>query len=307
MAEESKAAVLGAVFANVAIAVSKFIVAGITRSSSMLSEAIHSTVDTGDGLLLLLGQHRSKKRPDEKHPYGYGPELYFWTFVVAVLIFGVGGGMSIYEGILHILHPEPLMNPVWNYVVLGLSFVFESCSLSLALRKLRKDQEREDRSLREIIFTTKDPQVVAVFFEDSAALLGLVVAFLGVFFSHQLRIPQLDGVASIIIGLLLATVALLLARKAKDLLVGEAADPRTQQRIREVVESDPAVERMGPSLTMQLGPDEVLLNMQVDFRDELSGQELEQAIDRLEKKIRDAKPEVRRIFIELQSLTPSRA
>lgn len=307
MAGESKVAVVGAVLANVAIAISKFIVAGITGSSSMLSEAIHSTVDTGDGLLLLLGQHRSKKPPDDKHPYGYGLELYFWTFVVALIIFGLGGGMSIYEGILHIRQPEPLADPTWNYIVLGIAFVFESISMSIASRQLFVQRRRERRSLWRIIRTTKDPQVVAVFLEDSAALMGLVVAFLGVFLSHRLGLPQLDGVASILIGLLLCSVALLLAREAKGLMVGEAADPRTQRRIRELVEGDPAVERMGPALTLQLSPEEVLLNLQVDFQDELSGRELEQAIERLERKIRAEKPEVRRIFIELKSLTPGHA
>jgi cation diffusion facilitator family transporter len=301
--EESKTAVIGAVAANACIAVAKFIVAGITGSSAMLSEAIHSVVDTGDGLLLLLGQSRSKRPADKNHPYGHGQELYFWSFMVAVVVFAVGGGMSIYEGIHHLLEPEPLRDPSWNYVVLGISALFESISWALGMRQLRS--ERHGRSLWRTMRETKDPRAVAVVLEDSAALMGLVIAGGGIFFSHMLEKPALDGIASIAIGGLLATVAVVLARETKGLLLGEAADPRTLQHIKELVGQEPSVVRVGRALTMHLGPQEVLLNLEVDFRDALTAGELERVIDTLKRRIRDARPEIRHIFIELETLAPA--
>lgn len=298
---ESKKAIYAAIAANLAIAVSKFTAAAFTGSSAMISEGVHSVVDTGNGGLLLLGVRRSKKPPDEMHPFGYGKELYFWTLIVAILIFAAGGGISIYEGILHLLHPAPLGDPTWNYVVLGAAMVFEGAALLYAYRQFRKTAGQQP--LFSAIHASKDPTNFTVLFEDAAALLGLVAAFLGVYFGHRLQNPYLDGAASVAIGLILAATAVLLAYESKGLLVGEGADPAVLRQIRHLAEADPAVERIRSPLTMHFGPDTVLLTMDVQFRQGLSGIEVEQAVDRMEKSIRDSHPSIRRIFIEAESIT----
>ena len=222
---ESKLAIYGAIAANVAIAATKFVVAGITGSSAMLSEGIHSAVDTCNGVLLLVGTWRSELPASDEHPFGHGKELYFWSLIVAVLIFGLGGGVSFYEGIQHIRHPEPMQDPTWNYVVLGLAMLFEGASFLVALRQFRAQSRGAPfwRALEQ----SKDPTTYTVLAEDSAALLGLVVAALGIYFSHRLDMPALDGAASVVIGLLLAGVAVLLIRESRGLLIGEGgARPR---------------------------------------------------------------------------------
>lgn len=300
MASEKPLAIYGAMGANLLIAITKFVAAAITGSSAMLSEGIHSVVDTGNQLLLLLGIRRSKRPADEGHPFGHGKELYFWSLIVAVVLFGLGGGMSIYEGITHILHPNPLEDPTWNYAVLGLAFVFESVSWVIALKALRPQTAGE--GLWKGLRTSKDPAIVTVFFEDSAALAGLILAFLGVFLGHQLDSPLADGVASIAIGLLLAAVAAFLVRESRGLLLGESADPQTVESIRRIVEADPGVAGSKPPLTMHLGPEEVLLNLELDFRPEISPAGITEAINRLEREIHRQHPEIRRIFIEARSL-----
>ncbi|MFL6195656.1 MAG: cation diffusion facilitator family transporter [Thermoanaerobaculia bacterium] len=300
MASEKPLAIYGAMGANLLIAVTKFVAAGITGSSAMLSEGIHSLVDTGNQLLLLLGIKRSKRPPDAGHPFGHGKELYFWSLIVAVVLFGVGGGMSIYEGITHILHPNPLEDPTWNYAVLGLAFLFEGVSWVIALKALRP--QLGGKGLWKGLRTSKDPSIVTVFFEDSAALAGLVLAFLGVFLGHLLESPVADGVASIAIGLLLAAVAAFLVRESRGLLLGESADPRTVEGIRRIVAADPAVAGSKPPLTMHLGPEEVLLNLELDFRPEISPAGITEAINRLEREIHRQHPEIKRIFIEARSL-----
>jgi cation diffusion facilitator family transporter len=219
---ESRLVVYGALAGNLAIAATKFVVAGITGSSAMLSEAIHSTVDTGNSLLLLVGMARSKRAPDVDHPFGYGKELYFWSLIVAVLIFGVGGGISAYEGVLHMLHPEPMQDPTWNYTVLGAAAVFEGLSFSIALHAVL--QQKGDKPLWQALHDSKDPTTFTVVAEDSAALLGLAIAALGVFCSHWLDMPVLDGAASVLIGVLLAAVATLLIHESRGLLIGEGVD-----------------------------------------------------------------------------------
>jgi cation diffusion facilitator family transporter len=296
----SKRAIFAAIGGNLAIAVTKFVAAAFSDSSAMLSEGIHSLVDTGNGLLLLLGIRLSQRPADARHPFGHGKELYFWTLIVAILIFAVGGGMSMYEGITHISHPNPLTNPLWNYVVLGLAMVFEGYSWSVALREFRVAQREQE--LWRAVHTSKDPTIFTVLFEDSAALLGLVVALVGVYLGHRLQNPYLDGAASIAIGVILAAVAVLLAYESKGLLVGESASAQAVASIRRVTESDPAVERVGPLLTMHLGPHEVLLNIEIQFRQSLSAAEMEAAIDRVESVIRGQHPDVKRIFIEAESL-----
>ena len=303
---ERPLAVYGAMGANLLIAVTKFAAAGFSGSSAMLSEGIHSMVDTGNQLLLLLGMKRSRRPADDDHPFGYGKELYFWSLIVAIVLFGLGGGMSVYEGITHLLHPHPLKDPKWNYVVLGASFFFEGISWIIAVKQLRP-AFRED-GLWKGLRSSKDPSIVTVFFEDSAALVGLVVAFLGVFIGHRLGSPLADGIASIVIGVVLAVVAVFLVYESRGLLLGETADPAVVEDIRRLARSLPGVAEVGRPLTMHLGPDEVLLNLEIDFRPNLAPDQISEEVDRLEREIRERHPEMRRIFIEAKALrgTPTK-
>jgi len=296
----SKKAVYAAIGGNLAISVTKFAAAFITGSSAMLSEAIHSLVDTGNGLLLLLGIRLSKRPPDAGHPFGYGKELYFWTMVVAILIFAGGGGVSIYEGVVHILHPNPLDDPTVAYIVLVLAAVFEGFAWSVAFREFRA--LNPGMPIWPAIQASKDPTTFTVLFEDTAALLGLLVAFLGLFFGHLLNNPYLDGAASVIIGIILTVVAALLAYESKGLLVGEGVDKQTAARIRALAEADPAVEQMTRALTMYFGPHDILLALDLQFRKELSAADVEATVDRLEASIRAAYPDITHIFIEAESL-----
>ena len=248
MASESRIAIFAAIAGNVAIAITKLIAAYFTGSAAMLSEGIHSLVDTGNGGLLLLGIRMSRKPADANHPFGRGKELYFWSLVVAILIFALGGGMSVYEGVTHMLHHQPPSDPTWNYVVLGFAFVFEGGSSFFALRAFRKEMSGQGvfRTIRD----SKDPTTFTVLFEDTAALLGLIVAFLGIFLGHWFHNPYLDGVASIIIGLILAVVAGFLAYESKGLLIGEGVDQKTLASIRELAGADESVAEVRKSLTM---------------------------------------------------------
>lgn len=304
MSSESKKTIFAATAANLAIAITKFIAAFITGSSAMMSEGFHSTVDTANELLLLLGIHRSQKPPDENHPFGYGQELYFWAFIVAIGIFAVGGGMSIYEGITHLLNPHPLEDPMWNYIVLGVAIVLEGYSWTVALKGFLP--YKGEQSFWQAVRTSKDPTVFTVLFEDSAAILGLIVAFLGVFFGHLFNNPYLDGIASIVIGLILTAVALLLAYESRGLLLGESAQSDIVKSIRAIVENDPAVEKVARLLTMQLGRNEVLLNLEINFRKCMSVEEVASAVERIETAICKQHPDVKQIFIEAKSLTEKR-
>jgi cation diffusion facilitator family transporter len=302
---ESKTAIYAAIAGNFAIAVTKFSAAAFTGSSAMIAEGIHSVVDTGNGGLLLLGLDRGKKPPDTMHPFGYGKELYFWTLIVAMLIFGVGGGVSIYEGILHVLHPSPLEDPTWNYVVLGIAMIFEGVVFTIAWKQFQA--VKGEQSTWQAIRTSKDPSLYTVLFEDSAALLGLIAAAVGIFAAHHFNNPRLDGVASIVIGLILASVALIIAYESKGLLVGEGADSKTLRSIRAIAQADPAVAALKRLLTMHFGPDVVLLTMDVQFRSGLSASEVNAAVDRLEKHIGAKHPEISQIFIEAKSISERRA
>jgi cation diffusion facilitator family transporter len=293
--------VYGAIAANLVIAATKFVAALWTGSSAMLSEGIHSVVDTGNQVLLLLGIHRSQTPPDDTHPFGYGKELYFWSLVVAILLFGVGGGMAVYEGITHLLHPSPLEDPTTNYIVLSLAFVAEGISLSIALKEIWAT--KGTRSLWQAVHTSKNPAVFVVLFEDSAALAGLVIAFCGVFFGHLLHAPALDGIASLVIGSILALVAVFLAYESKGLLLGESAAPEIVQSVQRLATGDPAVEQIQRPLTMHFGPRDVLLTMVIQFRRGLSGAEQVAAVDRLEKAIRAEHPSIKRIFIEAEAFS----
>ncbi|MEG3439713.1 cation diffusion facilitator family transporter [Pannus brasiliensis CCIBt3594] len=302
MAEgSSHKTIFAAIAANLAIAITKFIAATMTGSSAMLSEGIHSVVDTSNELVLLYGIHRGQRPPDTEHPFGHGRELYFWTLIVAILIFAIGGGMSIYEGITHLIRPSPIENPTWNYIVLGLAFVFEGFSWTVALREFIPSVG--DRSLWQAVRASKDPTIFTVLFEDSAALLGLIVAFLGIFLGHSLENPWFDGGASIIIGSILILVAIILARESKSLLVGEGVDAATARHLRSLVLADPSVDNVLRLLTLYFSPHEILLNIEIQFRRNLTIEEVVQAIDRIEFIIQRHYPDIRDIFVEAESLT----
>ncbi len=300
MASGSTTAVYAAIVGNTAIAIAKFLAAGVTGSSAMLSEGIHSLVDTGNGGLLLLGIRRSKKPPDALHPFGHGKELYFWTLVVAFLIFGVGGGVSAYEGIRHLMNPRPLEDPTWSYVVLAIAAVFESIVLWIALRAFRRI--KGTRSTWEEIRTTKNPTTFVVLFEDTAALTGLLVAFAGIYLGHRFDNPYFDGAASLLIGVILMGVAGFLGFESKGLLIGEGAGAETLHSIRTLAEADPAVREVKNLLTMYFGPDTVLLTMEVGFAAGLPAPERTATVARLEERIRNLHPAIKHVFIEARSL-----
>jgi cation diffusion facilitator family transporter len=296
----SKRVIFAAIAGNLVIAAAKFVAAAVTGSSAMLSEGVHSLVDTGNGLLLLYGIRQSQKPPDVAHPFGRGKELYFWTLIVAVLVFAIGGGMSVYEGIDRLLHPKPLKAPTWNYAVLGFALIFEGLAWTIAYREFRK--VKGELGYWAAVRISKDPTTFTVLFEDSAAIVGLVAAFLGISLSHALELPQLDAAASIVIGIILAAVAVFLAYESLGLLIGEALDPLTLARIRTLTETDPAVARLVRALSMHFGPNEVLLTMEIQFQPELSARAVVSAIERLDQAIRSRHPEVRHIFLEAQSI-----
>jgi cation diffusion facilitator family transporter len=300
---ESKGAVIAAVIANLIIAIIKFVAAFITGSSAMISEGIHSLVDTGNGGLLLLGLNRAKRPADEGHPFGHGKAIYFWSLVVAVSIFGIGGGMSLYEGISHIRHVAPEAvhaDPTANYIVLAIALLVEGWSFSVAIKQFWK--AKGSRSPWQFIKDSKDPSLYTVVLEDSAAMLGLIFAFLGVFFGHLFENPYLDGAASVAIGLLLMAVAFVLAFETKGLLLGEGVDAATLADIRRRVESDEAVDRAGDILTMYMGPHELLVNLGVQFKTDIGAKRMHDAIRRIEADLSGAYPECTRVYIEAESL-----
>lgn len=292
---ESRPAIIAALIGNLLIAITKGIAAAITGSSAMLSESVHSLVDTGNEVLLLYGQHRSSRPPDEIHPFGYGRELYFWCFVVALLIFALGAGISIYEGVVHIRHPEAITKPIINFIVLGLAFIFEGVSWFVAWRGFQR--VRGDGSFWHVIRNSKDPTSFMVLFEDSAALIGIVIAAVGTALAVELDAPWIDGTASILIGLVLAAVAIVLARESKNLLIGERADPELQKAIREAADREECVRSVSRVLTTHMAPDQVIASMDVEFDDELTIPDVEKLIARIEGGLRDRHPELSRVFI----------
>ena len=298
-ASTSKNVIFAALAGNLAIAVTKFGAALFTGSAAMMSEAIHSSVDTGNQIILLIGLRRAARPASENHPFGHGLQLYFFTFVVAVLIFGVGAVISITHGIERIRSPEPIKNPWVNYVVLGLSVLFEGASWLVALKAFNK--EREGRPFLGVIRSSKDPTVFTVLFEDTAALAGLVVALVGVMCSQLLNLPVLDGVASVVIGLILAVTAGFLAFESQSLLTGEAADPSTREGINAIARAEPGVIGLNDARTMHFGPNEILVCLSLDFRNDLTAAEVEDTVARLEHRIRAAYPQAGRIYVEAQS------
>jgi len=301
MAGESRRAVIAALAGNLAIAVTKFIAAALTKSSAMLAEAIHSLVDTGNGGLLLMGVEKSKEPPDPEHPFGHGRELYFWALIVGILIFGIGGGMSILEGVLHILNPHPAEDLWWNYATLAIAAIFEGTSWLYGWKAFRA--ERRNRGIVETIHVSKDPTSFSVLLEDSAALIGLLFAFSGIFFAHLLDNPALDGIASIVIGLLLCLVAIVMVYESKGLLIGEGVDKQTLQKLRALIEQDPSVEHLNRLLTLYLGPSDILLTIELRFRESGSSLDVRRAVERLTKKIQECNPAFRRIFFGAETLS----
>ena len=295
----SKKVIYAAMIGNGLIAVTKFVAASITGSSAMLSEGIHSVVDTGNQVLLLYGMRRARKPADEEHPFGYGTELYFWAFVVAIMIFAVGAGVSIYEGISKIRHPHEITSQMINYVVLGLAMIFEAFAWWIAFKEF--EAKRGKRGLFEEVRRSKDPTVFTVLFEDTAAMLGLIVAFIGIALVQYTGTLWLDGAASVVIGLILASTAAMLAYETKGLLIGEAAAPELVEGLREIIADIKAIDNLNEIRTMHQGPDDVLAAISLDFRDDLPAGSVEETIYRIEMAIKTRFPEVKQVFIEVQS------
>jgi cation diffusion facilitator family transporter len=298
---ESIASVIAAIVGNLTIAVTKFTAFTFTGSSAMLSEGIHSLVDTGNGALMLWGVHKSRKPPDEKHPFGHGRELYFWSLIVAVSIFAVGGGISVYEGILHIQTPSPMESPIWSYATLATAFVFEGITWIFGWKAFART--RKDKTILEAIRASKDPTNFTVLLEDTTALAGLVVAFLGVFLSSQFGFVIFDGIASVIIGLLLCSAALFLGYETKSLLIGEAVDEETINGIRKIAELETGVERAKSIRTIYLGPDNVALTLELQFAIDVDACELRTAIRQIERKVKKKFPEISEVYYEAESLS----
>ena len=291
----SNIVVIAALLANLGIAVAKFVAASITGSSSMLTEGFHSVVDSFNQLLLLYGQHRGRRPPDHAHPFGYGRELYFWSFVVAILIFGVGSGVSIYEGWMHWKDPEELRNPLVNYIVLGVAFALEGGSWFLAVREF--SAANRGRGWWAAVRQSKDPAGFIVLFEDSAALAGLLVAGVGVWASHAWGDSRIDGLASIVIGLILGVVAALLAREAKGLLIGEAADPAVVAQVRAIVAARPEITAVNHVRTLHTAPQSIFVAISADFRDTLTMGDAETLIEEIETELKAAEPRLSSIYI----------
>ena len=299
MAGSSKKIIYAALIGNSLIAITKFIAASITNSSAMLSEGIHSLVDTGNQVLLLYGMKRAQRPADDLFPFGHGKEVYFWSFVVAILIFAVGAGVSLYEGIHRILHPAETSDPLINYIVLGLAIIFEGAAWLMALKAFRS--EKGNQSYIEAVQRAKDPSIFVVLFEDSAALLGLFVALLAVMLGQVTGNLYFDGIASVIIGCILAGTAIWLAYETKSLLIGERANSSVIKGIRELIEPCPEVKKINELLSMHMGPDFVLLNLSLDFVDDLSVTQLEKIVADLDGRIKAQHPVVKRIFIEAEA------
>lgn len=299
MSDSNKVVVYAALLGNLAIAVVKFVAAYITNSSAMLSEAVHSVVDTLNEILLLHGMKKSQKPANAKHPFGYGRELYFWAFIVALMVFALGAIVSVYQGVLHILHPEEMKNPLVNYIVLGFAILCEGTSWFVALKAFKKTKGR--LGYFEAFRRSKDPTTFTVLFEDSAALIGLFIALLGIFLAHQLDMPVLDGVASILIGVVLAVSAFLLARETKGLLLGETADPQLRHNVLQIAQDDVAVQSANGVLTEQIGAHQVIASLSLEFKDNLTSDDIELCVNRIEARIRQIHPEIVALFVKPQT------
>ncbi len=299
MASASKKVIYAALIGNTLIAITKFAASWVTGSSAMLAEGIHSLVDTGNQGLLLYGLHKAKRPPDERYPFGYGKEIYFWSFAVAVLVFAFGAGVSLYEGVLHILEPQPVFNPMVNYIVLGLALVFEGGAWYMAFKEFTK--VKGTFSYFQAVQRGKDPTIFMVLFEDTAAVLGLVVAFIGIWLGQVTGIPYFDGIATIIIGCILGAIAVWLAHETKGLLIGESANQEVVQSIREMAKQLPEVVHVNEVLTMHMGPEFILVNLSVEFRVGVSSDDVERCVATLDKDIKIRHPLVKRVFVEAEA------
>jgi len=300
MSSGSKKVIVAALIGNLLISITKFFAAAMTGSSAMMSEGIHSLVDTGNQILLLHGLKKAEKPADDNFPFGHGKEVYFWSFIVAILLFSLGGGISIYEGVRHVLHPEPIENPSINYIVLLLALIFEGLAWSFALREFIRAKGKW--GYIEAVKRTKDPSVFVVLFEDSAAMLGLIVAFVGIALTQYTGILYFDGIASIIIGFILLGTATWLAYETKGLLIGESANNHIVKDIRGLLTSSERIDHVNEILTMHMGPDYILVNLSVDFEDSMTLEEVEDTISSFDQKIKELYPQVKRIFIEAEKI-----
>ncbi len=299
MSDSNKIVVYAALFGNLAIALVKFVAAYITNSSAMLSEAIHSVVDTLNEILLLYGMKKSQQPANYQHPFGYGRELYFWAFIVSLMVFALGAVVSIYQGIQHIRQPEEMLSPFINYIVLAFAIVCEGASWLVALKSFKKTKGK--LGYFEAFRRSKDPTTFTVLFEDSAALIGLFIALIGIFLAHQLNMPILDGVASILIGVVLAISALLLGRETKGLLLGETADPQLRNNVLTIAQQDPSVLSANGVLTEQMGAHQVIASLSLEFKDHLTSDDIEVCVNRIESKIKKIHPEIVALFIKPQT------
>ena len=298
-ASSTRRVVYVALAGNLLVTATKLGAALWTGSSAMLSEAVHSFVDTGNELLLLYGMHRAGRQADAEHPIGYGRELYFWSFIVALQVFALGAGVSIYEGILHMRHAEPIVDPSVNYIVLGLAFIFDGASWWVSLRQFRA--AKGSMGYYEAFRSSKDPPSFMVLFEDTADLIGIVLAALGTYAASSFKLPVLDGVASILIGVMLAATASLIARESKSLLIGERADRRLSDSILRIAEAASPLSRANGVLTVQLAPDQVLAGLSLQFPPDLRATQIEESVIDIERQIRASHPEVVTLFIKPQT------
>jgi cation diffusion facilitator family transporter len=294
--QKSYLSIYSALVANLLIAITKFIAGAISNSSAMISEGIHSLVDTVNELLLLWGIRQSNRPADATRPFGNGRELFFWSFIVSMLIFGLGGGISIYQGVIHMLHPEPLQDPFWNYIVLAASIVFEGISFIIAAKAFNK--LRNGQSWWRAIVDSKDPADFLVLFEDGAAVIGLFIVVACVWIGHRYQLPWMDGLASLLVGVLLVAISLVLARESRSLLMGEGVTKKTRQRITEITESDIATEKLLRLFSIYLGPRDILLIMDVQFKASLKMPEIHEAIDRIRMAIEKELPKVKYLIVQ---------
>ena len=300
MASSNKS-IYSALAANLLIAITKFVAGAFSNSAAMISEGIHSLVDTVNQVLLLFGLKRSRKPADAMRPFGYGRELYFYSFIVSILIFGLGGGISIYQGIIHIITPEPLQDPTWNYAVLALSVIFEGASLIIAAKEF--NETRRGESWWRAIVKSKDPSSFLVLFEDGAAVLGLFIVMICMLIGHRYHIPQLDGVASLLVGLLLVAVSMILARESRSLLMGEGISEESKQRITEISEKDASVLKVMRIISTYQSPEDVMLMLIVAFKDHLDTREINEGIERIRSEIRKEFTLIHFVIIQPEVIT----
>ncbi len=288
--------IYSALIANLLIAITKFIAGAFSNSSAMISEGVHSLVDTVNQLLLLYGIKRSQRPPDAARPFGYGKELYFWAFIVSILIFGFGGGVSIYQGIVHIIHPRPLEDPTWNYLVLGVSVIFEMISFIIVIKEFNKSRGKTGwwKAIKE----SKDPTGFLVLFEDAAALLGLIIVGVFIFLSHWLDMPVLDGVGSLLVGILLVLVSSMLAIESRSLLMGEGISPEMKEKIKVLAEKDPSVLKVISIVSTYQSPEDVLLMLILAFKAELTTEEITAAIARIRSEVKEEFKLIRYVIVQ---------